>query len=113
MDTLRPPSIQYINKKQHIHYPQTVTLRAYELKLGLSFPAARGCCCCGPCYHRQRTVHFAVDKLGEIDDEVLLLARSKPEVEKALDFDRFYEHLHVRVTQCRYVISSPCARRKG
>jgi hypothetical protein len=29
------------------------------------------------------SVHFAVDKLGKIDDEVLVLASSKPEVENA------------------------------
>jgi hypothetical protein len=46
------------------------------------------------------SVHFAVDKLSEIDDEVLVLARSKPEVENALDVDRFYEHLHVCAKQC-------------
>ena len=40
------------------------------------------------------SVHFAVDKLGEIDDEVLVLASSKPEVEKALEIDRFYGRLH-------------------
>ena len=39
------------------------------------------------------SVHFAVDKLGGIDDEVLVLASSKPEVENALEIDRFYEHL--------------------
>ena len=39
------------------------------------------------------SVHFAVDKLGEIDDEDLVLASSKPEVENALGTDRFYEHL--------------------
>ena len=42
------------------------------------------------------SVHFAVDKLGEIDDEVLVVANSKPEVENALEIDRFYEHLHGR-----------------
>jgi hypothetical protein len=52
-------------------------------------------------------VHFAVDKLGEIDDEVLVLASSKPEVENALEIDRFYECLRGSV------INSPCARRKG
>ena len=39
------------------------------------------------------SVHFAVDELGEIDDEDLVLASSKPEVENALGTDRFYEHL--------------------
>lgn len=58
-------------------------------------------------------VHFAVDKLGEVDDEVLVLARSKREVEITLDVHRFYEHLHECAKQCRYVISGPCARRKG
>jgi hypothetical protein len=29
------------------------------------------------------SVHFAVDKLGKIDDEVLVVASSKPEVENA------------------------------
>jgi hypothetical protein len=57
-------------------------------------------------------VHFAVDKLGEIDDEVLVLARSKPEVENDLHADRFYKRLHECVKQCRYVISSPFPRRK-
>ena len=60
------------------------------------------------------SVHSAVDKLGEIDNEVLVLARSKREVENALEVDRrFYEHLHTCAKQCRYVISSPCARREG
>jgi len=40
------------------------------------------------------SVHFAVYKLREIDDEVLVLARSKREFENALEVDRFYEHLH-------------------
>ena len=40
------------------------------------------------------SVHFSVDKLDEIGDEVLVLASSKPEVENALEIDRFYEHLH-------------------
>ena len=53
------------------------------------------------------SVHFGVDKLGEIDDEVLVLASSNREVENALEIDRFYEHLG----GC--VINSPCARRKG
>lgn len=39
------------------------------------------------------SVRFAVDKLGEIDDEVLIFARSKRKVEHALDVDRFDEHL--------------------
>ena len=39
------------------------------------------------------SIHFAVDKLGEIDNEVLMLASSKPEVENALEIDRFYEYL--------------------
>jgi hypothetical protein len=59
------------------------------------------------------SVHFAVEKLGEIDDE-LVLARPKREVENALDVEWFYEHLHeCGAKQCRYVISNPCARRKG
>jgi hypothetical protein len=53
------------------------------------------------------SVHFAVEKLGEIDDEILVLARPKREVENALDVDRFYEHLHeCGAKQCRYVIST-------
>jgi hypothetical protein len=59
------------------------------------------------------SVHFAIDKLGEIGDEVLVLASSKREVENALDVDRFYEHLHECAKRCRCVISSLYARRKG
>ena len=40
------------------------------------------------------SVHLTVDRLDEIDDEVLVLASSKPEVENALEIDGFYEHLH-------------------
>lgn len=40
------------------------------------------------------TEHFAVDKLGDVDDEVLVVARSKREIEKALDADRFHRQLH-------------------
>jgi hypothetical protein len=43
-------------------------------------------------------VHFAVDKLGEFGDEVLVIARSKREVENDLHFDRFYERLHKAVS---------------
>ena len=53
------------------------------------------------------SVHFSVDKLGEIDDEVLVLASSKREVENALEIDRFHEHLG----GC--VINIACPRRKG
>ena len=42
------------------------------------------------------SVYFAVDKLGEIDNKVLVLARSKREVEKGLGFDRFHTQLHKR-----------------
>ena len=59
------------------------------------------------------SVHFAVNKLGEMDDEVLVLARSKREVENDLHVDRFYKRLHECAKQCQYVISCPCARRKG
>ena len=37
--------------------------------------------------------HFAVNKLGEIADKVLLLARSECEVKKGLVFDRIHEQL--------------------
>ena len=40
------------------------------------------------------SVYFAIDKLGEIDDKVLVLARSEREVEKGLGFDRFHAQLH-------------------
>ncbi len=56
-------------------------------------------------------VHFAVEKLGEIDYEILVLARSKREVENALDVDWFCEHLHEFTTRCRYAISCACARK--
>ena len=46
-------------------------------------------------------VRFAVHKLGEFGDEVLVLARSKREVENDLDFDRFYKRLHECTKQCR------------
>ena len=39
------------------------------------------------------SVRFAVDKLGEINDEVLVFARSKRKVENALNVNRFHEHL--------------------
>jgi hypothetical protein len=39
------------------------------------------------------SVYFAVEKLGEIDDE-LVLVHPKREVENALDVVWFYEHLH-------------------
>ena len=42
------------------------------------------------------SVYFAVEKLGEIDYEILVLARSKREVENALNVDRFYEHLQYK-----------------
>jgi hypothetical protein len=42
------------------------------------------------------SVHLAVDKLGEVDDKVLVLAGSKREVEKGLSFDRFHAQLHKR-----------------
>ena len=48
-------------------------------------------------------VRFAVDKLGEVDDEVLVLARSKRKVENTLDVHRFYEHLYECAKQCRYI----------
>ena len=37
--------------------------------------------------------HFAVDKLGEIANKVLVLARSEREVKKGLVVDRFHEQL--------------------
>ena len=40
------------------------------------------------------SVYFTVDKLGEIDDKVLVVASSEREVENSLAIDRFYEHLH-------------------
>ena len=43
------------------------------------------------------SVHFAVNKLGEVDDEVLVPARSKLEVEKRLVLDSF----HVQLQQAR------------
>ena len=46
------------------------------------------------------SVHFAADKVDEIDDEVLVLASSKPEVENALEIDRFYKHLRGCVKHC-------------
>ena len=58
-------------------------------------------------------VHFAVDKLGELGDEVPVFAHSKREVENDFHVDRFYKRLHECAKQCRYVISSPCAKRKG
>jgi hypothetical protein len=59
------------------------------------------------------SVHLAVDKLGELDYQVLVLARSKRKVENALDVDRFYEHLYECAKQCRHVntVSSPCVRK--
>lgn len=59
------------------------------------------------------SVHFAVNKLSEIGDEVLVLSHSKREVENALDVDRCYECLYECAKQSRYVISNPFARRKG
>jgi hypothetical protein len=40
------------------------------------------------------SVHFAVDKLGELGNEVLVFARSKRELENDLHADRFYKRLH-------------------
>ena len=39
------------------------------------------------------SVHFAVDKFGELGDEVLVFARSKREAENDLHVDRFYKRL--------------------
>ena len=38
-------------------------------------------------------VHLAVDKLGEVDNKVLVLAGSKREIEIGLVVDRFHEQL--------------------
>jgi hypothetical protein len=112
MDTLHPLLIQCvcgINKKQHIHKLSRCAItnssldRRFLLRVAAAVMVAA----------ITGSVHFAVDKLGELDDEVLVLARSKREVENALHVDRFYEHLHECAKQCRYVINSPCARRKG
>jgi hypothetical protein len=111
MDTLRPPSIKYINKKQHIHYHKPSRCALTNSSLDCHFLLRVFAAVVVPAI--TASVHFAVDKLGEIDDEALVLARSKPEVEKPLDVDRFHEHLHVCAKQCRYVISSSCARRNG
>ena len=56
-------------------------------------------------------VHFAVDKLSEIDDEVLVLARSELEVEKRLVLDSF----HVQLQQARrsQYVMAPYARWGG
>jgi hypothetical protein len=40
------------------------------------------------------TEHFAVNKLGNVGDEILVVARSKSEQEKALDVDRFHHQLY-------------------
>ena len=42
------------------------------------------------------SIHLAVDKLGEIDDEVLVPSRSKFEVEEGLGLDSLHEQLHKR-----------------
>lgn len=44
------------------------------------------------------SVHFAVDKLREVDDKVLFFPRSEREVENDLDVDRFYEHMDPNFT---------------
>ena len=51
------------------------------------------------------SVRFAVDKLGEIDDEVLVFARSKRKVENALDVNRFHEHLRGGVREAVTAVS--------
>jgi hypothetical protein len=40
------------------------------------------------------SIHLAVNKLGEIDDEVLVLSRSKLEVEEGLSLDGLHVQLH-------------------
>lgn len=47
------------------------------------------------------SVHFAVDKLGEIDDEIPGFYHSKRGVESGFDVDQFYEDLHECTKQCR------------
>jgi hypothetical protein len=87
MDTLHPLPIQYIygvNKKQK--NPQSVTSCDYELSLDGYFLL----CVAATVI---TSVHFAVDKLGEVDDEVLVLAGSKCEIEIGLVVDRFHEQL--------------------
>jgi hypothetical protein len=39
------------------------------------------------------SVHFTIDKFGEVDDEVLVLARSEREIEKGLVVNRSHEQL--------------------
>ena len=82
------------------------------LRLGLSIQIAASAIAVTVATIFTTSIHFAVDKLCETDDQVLVLARSKLEVENALDVDRFYEHLHEWAKQCRHAISRPCGRKR-
>ena len=89
MDTLHPLPIQYIygTNKSNISI-NAITNSSLDCRVLQSVAAA----VVVPAI--TTSVRFAVDKLAEIDDEILVLARPKREVEHALDVDRFYEHLH-------------------
>jgi hypothetical protein len=51
------------------------------------------------------SVRFAIDKLGEINDGVLVFARSKRKVENTPDVNRFHEHLRGGVREAVTAVS--------
>jgi hypothetical protein len=92
MDTFHPLPIQYIygvNKKQNIHKGSrcAITNSSLDCRFLLRMIATVVVTAI------TTSVHFAVDKLGEVDDEVLVLAGSKREIEIGLVVDRFHEQL--------------------
>ena len=91
MDTLHPLAIHLDDVYKSILSSQCREITSSSHSLGRYFAA--GGAGSGGGGGTIRGIHFAVDKLSEIDDKVLVLASSEREVEKGLGFDRFHEQL--------------------
>ena len=84
-----------VYKKQHIRVASAIT-NSSRRSLDWCFLLRVAAAAATALAATATSVYFAVDKLGEIDNKVLVLARSKREVEKGLGFDRFHAQLHKR-----------------
>lgn len=99
MDTLHSPTIQCTHESQRIQEDNISTWRRAITKssrrsLDWRFLLRLAATATIALAAAVTSVYFAIDKLGEIDDKVLVLARSEREVEKGLGFDRFHAQLH-------------------